>query len=101
VKAEQTLPCPYCSHAGATTVKFTPWGGVVGPLVLSLVKCDQCDRQFNGRSGRKVEKAIRVYTWTTLLVLAVVAAWAIYTTVGVKAPASTGSSHITRSMMNT
>ena len=77
-------PCPYCSHEDASRVTFTPWGGVVGPWVLSLVRCTGCTRQYNGRTGKKVERAIRVYTWTAMLVLAVVMALAIYSTSMVK-----------------
>jgi hypothetical protein len=80
-------PCPICRKEEATPVRFTPWGGVVGPMVFSLVKCDGCGLQFNGKNGQRVEKGIKVYTWVTLLVLAFVAAWAIYAYVGDK-PAS-------------
>ena len=48
----QSPMCPYCQHSQATRVTFTPWGGVVGPFVFSLVKCDACEKQYNGRSGR-------------------------------------------------
>ena len=75
-------PCPYCSHESADRVKFTPWGGIVGPFVLSLVKCTGCGSQYNGKSGNKVERAIRLYTLVTMAVLVMVAAWAIYTTIG-------------------
>lgn len=89
-------PCPYCRHDEASRVTFTPWGGVVGPMVFSLVKCTACAKQYNGRSGRKVEKAIRVYTWTTMAVLAFIAAWAIYTYAGTKGmPTKAGrSAHV-------
>jgi len=71
-------PCPFCQHDAAQPVRFTPWGGVVGPRLLSLVKCKSCGKQFNGRSGTQVDKAIKVYTWVTMATLAIVAAWAIY-----------------------
>jgi len=71
-------PCPFCQHDTAQPVRFTHWGGVVGPRLLSLVKCKSCGKQFNGRSGGQVDKAIKVYTWVAMATLAVVAAWAIY-----------------------
>jgi hypothetical protein len=71
-------PCPFCQHEAAQPVRFTHWGGLVGPRILSLVKCTSCGNQFNGRSGARVEKAIKVYTWVAMATLAVVAAWAIY-----------------------
>jgi len=70
--------CPYCSHDDARPVVFTPWGGWVGAKVMAIVECGRCAKQYNGRNGRKIEKAIRVYRWATLVALAVVAAVAIY-----------------------
>src|SRR3954467_7880482 len=75
-------PCPYCRHDDANRVTFTPWGGIIGPFVLSLVKCSLCGGQYNGKHGTKVERAIRLYTLVTMAVLVMVAAWAIYVTVG-------------------
>lgn len=75
-------PCPFCQHDSAQPVRFTHWGGVIGPRLLSLVKCKGCGKQFNGRSGGRVEKAIKVYTWVAMFTLAIVAAWAIYSFVG-------------------
>lgn len=78
-------PCPYCSHDDARRVKFTAWGGWIGAQLMSVVVCGACARQYNGRSGRKVEKAIRVYRWAMLVVLAVIAAGAIYYSTGARA----------------
>jgi hypothetical protein len=75
-------PCPFCRNDEATAVKFTPWGGVVGPRIFSLVECDGCGKQYNGKNGRRVERGIRLYTLITVLTLAFVAAWAIYSYVG-------------------
>jgi hypothetical protein len=75
-------PCPFCQHDLSKPVRFTPWGGVVGPRIFSLVKCTGCGGQFNGKSGRRVDRGIRIYTLATMIVLAVVAAWAIYSYVG-------------------
>ncbi len=72
-------PCPNCEKEHATRVRFTPWGGVIGPRVFSLVRCGGCGEQYNGKSGRQVKKAIRIYTCVTLCVLAVMVALAIYT----------------------
>ena len=59
--------CPSCAHDTAHRIQFTPWGGVIGPRLLSLVKCGACGMQYNGKSGRRVEKAIRVYTTAAML----------------------------------
>jgi transposase-like protein len=75
-------PCPFCQHDAAQPVRFTHWGGIIGPRLMSLVKCKSCGKQFNGRSGTRVEKAIKVYTWVAMATLAIVAAWAIYSFIG-------------------
>jgi hypothetical protein len=76
--------CPHCQHAAATRVRFTPWGGVIGPFVLNLVKCSACGSQFNGKSGRCVKSAIKLYTLTTLLVLITLMALLMYQVAGTK-----------------
>lgn len=71
-------PCPYCQAQQAAKVRFTPWGGVIGPSLLSLVKCEPCGKHFNGRLGTRVERAIRLYTTVSLAVLALLAALIIH-----------------------
>lgn len=75
-------PCPYCNASEASRVRFTPWGGVVGPRLFSLVKCTDCGKHFNGRSGTRVEKAIRLYTTVSLALLALLVALIIRTYAG-------------------
>ena len=70
--------CPSCFHDDAKRIRFTAWGGVIGPRILSLVKCTGCGIHYNGKSGRRVEKAIRVYTTAALGILILIAACMIY-----------------------
>jgi hypothetical protein len=42
-------------------MKFTWWGGVLGPKVLSHVKCPSCGYGYNGRSGRDNTVGIAIY----------------------------------------
>ncbi len=74
--------CPCCFDENSERVRFTLWGGAIGPAVLSLVKCAACGIQYNGRSGNRVEKAIRVYTALMLCVLIVLAAGVFYAYAG-------------------
>ena len=83
-------PCPFCQNEKAQRVRFTPWGGVIGPFLLSLVKCAGCGGHFNGRSGRSVKGAIKLYTLTTLLVLVFLMALIIYQIGGTKKEAAPG-----------
>lgn len=70
--------CPFCQHDERTPVRFTPWGGVIGPMLLNLVKCAGCGKQFNGKSGQRVDRAIRVYTLVMLMTLIILAACCIF-----------------------
>jgi len=70
--------CPACAHQHSTRIRFTPWGGVIGPRLMSLVRCTGCGMHYNGKSGRRVERAIRLYTAATLAVLILLAAVMIY-----------------------
>jgi hypothetical protein len=74
--------CPSCSHDEAQKIRFTPWGGVIGPRLLSLVKCTACGIHYNGKSGRRVETAIRLYTTLMLAILILLAACMIYSYAG-------------------
>jgi hypothetical protein len=62
-------PCPKCSTAAAEPVKFTWWGGVLGPKLLTHVKCSNCGSKYNGKSGKDNTKGIVVYS----LVIAILA----------------------------
>ena len=84
--------CPHCQQNAATPVRFTRWGGVIGPMLLSLVKCSACGSHFNGKSGRCVRSAIKLYTLTTLLLLITLMALLMYQVAGPKKDASPASS---------
>jgi hypothetical protein len=83
--------CPHCQQNTATPVRFTPWGGVLGPMLLSLVKCSACGSHFNGKSGRCVKSAIKLYTLTTLLLLITLMALLMYQIAGTKKETPTKS----------
>jgi hypothetical protein len=55
-------PCPQCGGANAQPVKFTWWGGVLGPKLLHHVKCVQCSAQYNGKTGQSNTRGIVIYS---------------------------------------
>jgi hypothetical protein len=59
---EQFAPCPNCRCTTATRVKYTMWGGVLGPKLLTHVKCAQCGSKYNGKTGKSNMGAIIIYT---------------------------------------
>jgi hypothetical protein len=61
---QQFLPgpgCPRCQCPYIKPVAYTWWGGILGPKLFSLVKCQQCKYQFNGKTGLPATKGIIIY----------------------------------------
>ena len=56
------VPCPRCSRPDPEQVKFTWWGGVLGPRLLKHVKCNGCGMTYNGKSGQSNTTNIVVYS---------------------------------------
>jgi hypothetical protein len=55
-------PCPKCSSARARKVSFTWWGGVLGPSLMTHVKCEDCGTTYNGKTGASNTGAIIAYS---------------------------------------
>ena len=55
-------PCPKCSGTNSEKLKFTWWGGVLGPKLLTHVKCASCGHKFNGKSGKDNTTGIVIYS---------------------------------------
>ncbi len=54
--------CPNCGSRGhATKVSFTWWGGIVGPAIISVVRCDRCGTAYNGKHGDYNTTRIAIY----------------------------------------
>jgi hypothetical protein len=58
----QYVPCPKCATPDPQQVKFTWWGGVLGPKLLSHVKCARCGNVYNGKSGQSNTQGIVIYS---------------------------------------
>ena len=54
-------PCPKCNQAAAEKLKFTWWGGILGPKILTHVKCLACGHKYNGKTGRDNTNGIIIY----------------------------------------
>ena len=55
------VPCPRCGGA-AEKLGFTWWGGVIGPRILTHVKCTSCGNKYNGKSGKDNTTGIIIYS---------------------------------------
>jgi hypothetical protein len=58
---DASQPCPSCQNTSATKVKFTWWGGAVGPALFHVVQCTRCRTRFNGKTGGSLRNVIIVY----------------------------------------
>ncbi|HEY0006221.1 MAG TPA: hypothetical protein VGB17_15685 [Pyrinomonadaceae bacterium] len=67
------VPCPKCGTPDPERVKFTWWGGVLGPKILSHVKCQRCGNAYHGKSGKSNTNGIIIYS-----VIGLVVAFAIF-----------------------
>jgi hypothetical protein len=61
-------PCPNCAHDSAIPVKFTWWGGLLGPKLLNHVSCPHCGTKYNGATGASNTTRIVLYTVTFSIV---------------------------------
>ena len=56
------VPCPRCLRPDPEEVKFTWWGGMLGPRLLKHVKCNGCGMTYNGKSGQSNTTNIVIYS---------------------------------------
>jgi hypothetical protein len=50
-------------------MSFTWWGGVIGPRVLTHVKCPRCGHAYNGKSGGDNTTGIVIYSGVVAVVM--------------------------------
>lgn len=55
-------PCPQCGGTNAEKIRFTWWGGLLGPKILKHVKCAGCGKAYNGKTGRDNTTGIVIYS---------------------------------------
>ena len=66
-------PCPKCRNSAGEKIRFTWWGGILGPKILTHVKCCDCGNKYNGKSGKDNTTGIVIYSAVVaVLVLALV-----------------------------
>ena len=58
----QFAACPQCGQSVAEPVKFTWWGGALGPKLLTQVKCTACRKSYNGKTGQDNTTNIIIYS---------------------------------------
>lgn len=66
-------PCPQCQNNEANPVTFTWWGGLLGPKMMTHVKCTQCGTAYNGKTGQSNTTKIAIYMGVAALFFFIVA----------------------------
>lgn len=56
------ISCPKCGSKIVTPVKYTWWGGVLGPKLLHHTKCETCKYRFNKKTGKSNTVGIVIYS---------------------------------------
>jgi len=54
--------CPQCGSEAVSPVKYTWWGGLLGPKILHHTRCQTCKYTYNGKTRKSNTAAIVVYT---------------------------------------
>ncbi len=70
--------CPKCGGKALSKVKYTWWGGVLGPRLLHHTKCDSCSYTFNSKTGKSNTPGIILYS-VVIFAVALVAYYFIST----------------------
>lgn len=87
--------CPHCGSTNVKRLRFTWWGGFVGPWLLRYVRCGGCGKKSSLRPGRRRLLWIVLYNLCALAVggaLLFAVAWiALGKVLAGAAPAARGS----------
>ncbi len=65
----QYAPCPKCGSTDAKKVNYTWWGGVLGPRLFNLVKCNSCGMEYNGKTGKSNQTNMIIYLVASFVIV--------------------------------
>jgi hypothetical protein len=54
--------CPKCGSAFVSAVKYTWWGGILGPRLLKHTKCNDCKFTYNSKTRQSNTTPIIIYS---------------------------------------
>lgn len=54
--------CPACGASDVAPVRYTWWGGIIGPKLLHHTKCNACNYRYNSKTRQKNTTAIVIYS---------------------------------------
>lgn len=65
---EVFAPCPQCRCPYAKRVRWTFWGGALGPRLFTHVRCSHCRQAYNGKTGQWNTTNILIYLAVSMFV---------------------------------
>ena len=66
---DPNVKCPNCGDTRKDLVKYTWWGGVLGPRMLNHAMCLNCGHKFNGKTGQENTSNIVIYSVVVAVVV--------------------------------
>jgi hypothetical protein len=54
--------CPKCGSQSVIPVKYTWWGGILGPKMFHHTKCNDCGFRYNSKTRKSNTTAIVIYS---------------------------------------
>ena len=61
--------CPKCNSANVVPVKYTWWGGVIGPRMMHHTRCKDCGYVYNRKTRQSNTTNIIIYFAVTFVVM--------------------------------
>jgi len=61
--------CPKCGSPFVEKVKYTWWGGVIGPKLLHHTKCAECKYRFNSKTRQSNTTGIIIYSVVVFVIV--------------------------------
>ncbi len=65
--------CPECGSMDVHAVKYTWWGGMLGPKMFHHTKCEECKFTFNSKTRNSNKQAVIKYLVVSTLIAVVIA----------------------------
>jgi hypothetical protein len=70
--------CPKCGGKDVVRIRWTPWGGFLGPLLFRLVRCLDCGSRHAARTKASERQVIGSYLRIVMPLVVVVGVGMVY-----------------------
>lgn len=60
--------CPKCGSESVSAVRYTWWGGLLGPKMLHHTKCESCGYRYNSKTRKSNTTGIIIYSLVLLAI---------------------------------